>query len=581
MFSRLSQAGQLTITDTARTIPIVRFVLYLMIGTVLVQITARMITGGGLVGWILLIITLAAGVLLLLLLHRGYARLTARLLCAFMWGLVTTAVFALPYMVGVLYGAYLIVTLLTGLLLSFGAALITAIASLAAGLIFIMVGISVNPNPVNDLFAWISLIGYLIMTIIIIYLANRVNAEYLHERAQSESQLAQRNADLEREMHERQALEAARIAAEINYRHLIDTAPVTVIIYHEDGQLVYVNTAGIDLLEIGEPLDQAPLSIWDFLKPEDHARARNRMGMTREDSPNPANEYRIITRSGRAVDIQTRSIRVNYANAPAMLTIINDMTEVKRAQEEHHRTYNMRLELEREKRVLALKQDFINTVSHEFRTPLTIILSSRDLLDHYADRMPAEKQTVHLGRIAEQVHHMVGMLDGILTVNKASAGMLEFQPTPLLLPAFCRDVLADIAAHDPRARYIRFMQEGAWDQKVIADGHALRAILTNLISNALKFSDEAETIELALACDGDVFTLTLTDRGIGVPFDEQARVFEPFYRARNAIEYPGTGLGLSIAQNLAVAQNGVIVLSSSEGQGSHFEVRLPLVYAAT
>ena len=249
--------------------------------------------------------------------------------------------------------------------------------------------------------------------------------------------------------------------------------------------------------------------------------------------------------------------------------IQRDISERKRAEEE------MRRALDKERELNALKSNFVSLTSHEFRTPLTTILSSAEMLEHYSERWSAERRLEHLQRIQTSVKYMTGLLNDILVVAKAEANRLEFVPVPLDVEKFCRGMVEEIELTDKGKHPLRFVSEGAC-RAARLDEQLLRHILSNLLTNALKYSPPKSAIEFDLTCEDRQVVLRIQDHGMGIPQEDQARLFETFHRARNVRNIPGTGLGLTIVKRSVDLHGGTIDVESQVDVGTTVTVSLPI-----
>jgi signal transduction histidine kinase len=224
----------------------------------------------------------------------------------------------------------------------------------------------------------------------------------------------------------------------------------------------------------------------------------------------------------------------------------------------------------------------VTTTSHEFRTPLSTILSSADLLEFYAESGGLEKYREHTHRIQNAALSMNNLLSDILVFEKAEANMLQCDPVAIDLRAFCLSLVEEMRLNDKGYHGIEFQvqrRDGILDQKLgipcQMDEKLLRHIFSNLLSNALKYSGPGTTVRMLLCCTFDRVTVTVEDEGIGVPMEDQARLFEPFHRATNVGAISGNGLGLAIAKQAVEAHQGTIQLESQPDHGTRIEVRLP------
>jgi PAS domain S-box-containing protein len=236
----------------------------------------------------------------------------------------------------------------------------------------------------------------------------------------------------------------------------------------------------------------------------------------------------------------------------------------------------VRTELKKEKELSELKSRFISMTSHEFRTPLCTILSSADLLETYGKKWSEDKKTEHLHRIQSAVERMTQLLDDVLLIGKAEAGKLEFQPAPMNLDKFCADLVEELQQGESSCQHtITFIKRGQYTTTLM-DEKLLRHILSNLLSNAIKYSPTNSIIYFELNCQDKKAVFRIKDSGIGIPKEDQQRLFESFHRAKNVGTIPGTGLGLAIVKKSLELHGGEITVDSSIGVGTTFTVRLPL-----
>jgi signal transduction histidine kinase len=170
---------------------------------------------------------------------------------------------------------------------------------------------------------------------------------------------------------------------------------------------------------------------------------------------------------------------------------------------------------------------------------------------------------------------MNGLLDNVLILGKAKAGKIEFEPTSLDLEAFCHDILEQIQVTDKVGHRFLFHIEGDL-QEALIDERLLRHILVNLLSNAVKYSPAGTTVRLEITRDGYEGIFRVSDTGIGIPEEDQKRLFEPFHRAGNTRGIDGTGLGLTIVKQAVEVHQGTISCESATGVGTTFIVHLPI-----
>lgn len=247
--------------------------------------------------------------------------------------------------------------------------------------------------------------------------------------------------------------------------------------------------------------------------------------------------------------------------------VVRDITERKRVEAE------IRSALKKEKELSELKSRFVNITSHEFRTPLTTILSSTELLQIYGCKWTEEKKLQHLQRIQTAVKHMVGLMDDVLLIGKAEAGKLYCNFMQLELVHFCRDLVEEMQLTTSNHTIIfRAHQSCLYAD---TDEKLLRHILTNLLSNAIKYSPTGSTVQFELCEQGEAI-FHVQDEGIGIPAEAQTQLFNSFYRASNVGTISGTGLGLAIVKKSVELLAGKIMLQSEVKVGTKFTVSIPL-----
>ena len=220
-----------------------------------------------------------------------------------------------------------------------------------------------------------------------------------------------------------------------------------------------------------------------------------------------------------------------------------------------------------------LKSRIISTISHEYRTPLTIILSSSEFLEYYGHKCSPEKQNKHFNRIKSTVKHLTDLVNDILLIDKIQAGKLDFQPQPLNLLEFCRE-LVEVINNISTQHTLLFSAQGNCTN-ACTDEKLLWQILTNLLTNAIKYSPQGGDVLFELICQPHQGIFCIQDSGIGMSLTDQKNLFSPFERGKNAGNIPGIGLGLAIVKKCVDLQAGSLDFDSKLGYGTTFRVTLP------
>lgn len=233
--------------------------------------------------------------------------------------------------------------------------------------------------------------------------------------------------------------------------------------------------------------------------------------------------------------------------------------------------------LESEKELSELKSRFVTTASHEFRTPLSTILSSAYLLGKYGPDEYEEKKEKHIQRIKKAVEGMKENLDDFISLGKLEDGMVHVKIEELESGLCVTEIQAMVGEMEHLFRpgqKISIEHSLDWPTFQI-DMHLLKSILINLLSNAIKFSGENMLIRICLKLSKEEFNLSVEDTGIGISLDDQQHLFERFFRARNAAEVQGSGLGLHIIARYIDLLHGTIKIKSALDKGSCFTLNIP------
>ena len=220
-----------------------------------------------------------------------------------------------------------------------------------------------------------------------------------------------------------------------------------------------------------------------------------------------------------------------------------------------------------------LKSRFVSMASHEFRTPLTAVLTSASLIEKYPTTEQQDKRMRHLERIRQSVNHLNDILEEFLSVGRIEEGKVLACPAPISLHTLLRDTVADVQGLLKPGQTIN--EEVHAPDTIWLDPSLLRKILVNLLSNALKYSGQNSAVRVRATCDAGQLTLTVQDHGVGISAEDQEHLFERFFRARNVTTVPGTGLGLYIIGRYLELMSGTIALQSSLDVGTTVTITIP------
>ncbi|RPE12180.1 GAF domain-containing protein [Chitinophaga lutea] len=234
----------------------------------------------------------------------------------------------------------------------------------------------------------------------------------------------------------------------------------------------------------------------------------------------------------------------------------------------NERTQELIHSLDREKELSAAKTRMVSMASHEFKTPLSAILSSAFLLENYKGEGHEEKKKIQLGKIKSSVNNLNTILHDFLLIDKLDQGKAEMQGERIHLRDFIENLVDEFSSALRIGQKVRFTHEG--EMEIVQDAKVLRHILLNLISNASKYSGEHQPIDLHIKVADNKASARVRDYGIGIPYEDQHRIFGNFFRASNAGDIQGTGLGLNIVKRYTDLLNGDISFESKPGEGTCF-----------
>lgn len=262
--------------------------------------------------------------------------------------------------------------------------------------------------------------------------------------------------------------------------------------------------------------------------------------------------------------VQARTEALNYT----IIKLEGEIKERKKAEEEARKS------LERERELNELKTKFVSIASHEFRTPLSTVMSSASLIQQYKDKGELPKVDKHVHRIKSSVNHLTLILNDFLSLGKLEEGKVEIKKESINLEEFIHEIHEEVKAFLKDGQQIQITCEDR-AKMIETDVRILRNIMFNLISNASKYSDNDKGIFLSCTKNNDLLQFTVRDEGIGIPAADQKHLFDRFFRASNAGNIHGTGLGLNIVKRYVELLDGKISFTSEFGKGSSFQVEIP------
>lgn len=413
----------------------------------------------------------------------------------------------------------------------------------------------------------------------------------------------------------RKEVEEMLSASEAKFRHILNISPIPMALNDNKRKITYLNpsfirTFGYTLKDIPtvddwwskaypdtnyrewitqkleEELERTKKTGYEFKPLEVVVKCKNGTGKTMLISssiyPNqPGNDHVVacfdIT-DRKLAEIELEKYRKHLEDLVKDRTAELDKANISLRREiEKQKEYEMLLKksLDKEKELSMMKSSFISTASHEFRTPLTSILSSSEMLQRYKKRWDEAKKDEHFDRIKRQVEYLTKLLDDVLLISKTESGKIEYKPSEVNIRQLIEDCLKESKSQMQESHKV-VKKFSCKKNTFHVDSILMRFIISNLLSNAIKFSPNGGKIEIKANCNRKDFKLTISDQGIGLAAVEVNKIFQSFYRAANVGAISGTGLGLSIVNHAVELHGGKIMVKSELGKGTTIEVSIPL-----
>jgi PAS domain S-box-containing protein len=283
-----------------------------------------------------------------------------------------------------------------------------------------------------------------------------------------------------------------------------------------------------------------------------------------EDALRRSEEQLIVYAAELEKKVELRTDALNQT----IVKLEREVGERKKAEEEVRRSF------ERERELNELKSKFVSIASHEFRTPLSTVMSSVSLIKQYKDRQEYDKQDKHINRVKSSVNQLTQILNDFLSLGKLEEGKVEIQSDPIILQSFLDEIKEEVQSFLKDGQTVTTACPPDLDE-IWTDTRTLRNILYNLISNASKYSDAGKQVHVSAENKNSRVFFYVTDEGIGIPADDQKHLFDRFFRASNAGNIQGTGLGLHIVKRYVDLISGEVSFTSTYGKGSTFYFSIP------
>jgi len=371
------------------------------------------------------------------------------------------------------------------------------------------------------------------------------------------------NRDLQLQIQHRKATEQKLIKIQRLYDTMVHNFPDGVIGVL-DREMKYILIEGKELNEIDLP--SLGLIGQSSTKHQDSVLAGEALTEIKKAFDGHSVSFEIKT-GDRFYTISAVPLPDAQNNINEILCVLKNVTERKRLED------GLLKALEKEKELGELKSRFVTMASHEFKTPLTTILSSAFLLENYSGKGYDEEKIVHTSRIKRAVNNLTMILNEFLSLEKLEGNQVEVLNTNINIPKYMLELISEIEPDTQKGQMVSYEHSG--QPTAYLDPNLLWSIMTNLVSNALKYSRQGEKIHVTSEIKNNQMTIGVRDYGIGIPANEHKNIFGRFYRARNVMNFEGTGLGLHIVEKNVRLLQGSISFTSQLDSGTEFTVILP------
>ncbi len=355
------------------------------------------------------------------------------------------------------------------------------------------------------------------------------------------------------------------------WRNLFEYAPEPFYLIHQDAKIADCNNAAIRLLNKSKK-ELVGTQILDtkLIPKEQSDDFWKSINECKKGKQAYIGEFRIKTNRNSTRIVELRTFPIKLMNQDLILISAHDISLRIKAESEIRNALDKAIELN------ELKSRFVSMVSHEFRTPLSTILSSIELIDIIGVSMSENEKKDHFTKIINSIDYMTDMLNDVITINRADSGKLVAKRKMVELVDFTLQIIDDLiisTGDDVDVNY-----EVNKDKfETLIDEKLFRQILTNLLSNSIKYTPYGKSIDCHLEISDNSFEIKVIDQGIGIPQSELEEIFSPFHRASNIKNEPGTGLGLAITKRSVETLGGSIEVYSEIEKGTTFTVKLPII----
>ncbi len=356
------------------------------------------------------------------------------------------------------------------------------------------------------------------------------------------------------------------------YKCLLDALPEAVLI-HDSSRILYCNKAAAGIVGLGSPLELMSTPFQNLITHEAQESFQLQMERQLAGEPQP---YRLqsllVDRNGEIKDIEMTTISYSFQGFPALLSIVRDVSYREKISELEN---SLRVVFETDR----MKADYFSNISHELRTPISIILTALQMLQmQYGQTMQDPRLKYH-NIIQQNCFRLLKLINNIIDSNKIDADLFAIRMVNCNIVNIAESITASIMDYAQKKGLSLSFESNVQEKTIACDPNAIERILMNLISNALKFTPAGGHVKVGLTDQTDRVVISVADDGVGIPLEKQQVIFDRFRQAGqlHARENEGSGIGLSLVKSLVEKHNGTVSVASEVGRGSVFTVELPCV----
>lgn len=377
----------------------------------------------------------------------------------------------------------------------------------------------------------------------------------------------------------KQAEEKLRKSEEL-YRELVEFCPFGIFM-QVGKRLTFANKACLNLLGISKIEDILGKSVLSFVHPHYIETAKERIQhMVEYGEPLPLNEYKLVRQNKQVVDVEITSLPIPRGR-PTFVGIVIDITERKKAEQLQREVTEKEMMLKETLELDRIRTEFFANISHEFRTPLNVILSALKLLKRDVKTLENKKLSKNFNIIYQNCFRLLRLINNLIDITKIDSGYFELKLQKGNIVNVVEEITLSVAQYIESKDISLTFDTDIEEKTMVFDPDAIERVMLNLLSNAIKFTGPGGAIDVNIYDKGEGVLISVRDNGIGIPKDKQSVIFERFRQADQSLtrKREGSGIGLSLVKSLVEFHQGTISVESRYGRGSNFLIKIPNILA--